>query len=99
MKAYRIEGVAWAGEGKVSKVELRFDGDGAWQPAVLGESPVAMVWTPWSYAWSIPRPGQYTIEVRATDGEGNSQPLVRDPDRKDDYELNTPHRISVKVLL
>jgi hypothetical protein len=77
---------------------LRFDGGGAWQPAVLGESPVAMVWTPWSYAWSIPRPGQITIEVRATDGEGNSQPLVRDPDRKDDYELNTAHRISVNVL-
>jgi len=99
MKAYRIEGVAWAGEGKVSKVELRFDGTGKWQPAVLGESPVAMVWTPWSYRWNISRPGQYTIEVRATDGEGNSQPVVRDPDRKDDYELNTPHRISVKVLL
>jgi DMSO/TMAO reductase YedYZ molybdopterin-dependent catalytic subunit len=97
VKAYRIEGVAWAGEGKVSKVEVRFDSNGAWQPAVLGESPAAMVWTPWSYAWSIPRPGQYTIEVRATDDQGNSQPVVRDPDRKDDYELNTPHRISVNV--
>ena len=98
VKAYRIEGVAWAGEGRVSKVELRFEGGGAWQTAVLGESPVAMVWTPWSYAWSIPRPGQIMIEVRATDGEGNGQPLVRDPDRKDDYELNTAHRISVNVL-
>jgi len=97
VKAYRIEGVAWAGEGKVSKVELRFDGNGAWQPAVLGELPVAMVWTPWSYAWSILRPGPYAIEVRATDDAGNSQPVVRDPDRKDDYELNTPHRVSVNV--
>jgi DMSO/TMAO reductase YedYZ molybdopterin-dependent catalytic subunit len=97
VKAYRIEGVAWAGEGRVSKVELRFDGGGAWQTAVLGESPVAMVWTPWSYAWSIPRLGQITIEVRATDGEGNRQPLARDPVRKDDYELNTAHRISVRV--
>jgi DMSO/TMAO reductase YedYZ molybdopterin-dependent catalytic subunit len=99
VKAYRIEGVAWAGEGKVSKVELRFDGNGAWQPTVLGESPVVMVWTPWSYAWSIPRPGQYTMEVRATDDDGNSQPVVRDQDRKDPYELNTPHRISVNVRL
>ena len=41
VKVYRIEGVAWAVEGKVSKVELRFAGNRAWQPAVLGESPVA----------------------------------------------------------
>jgi DMSO/TMAO reductase YedYZ molybdopterin-dependent catalytic subunit len=99
VKTYRIEGLAWAGESEVSKVELRFDSDGKWQPAVLGESAAAMVWTPWRYTWTIPHPGQYTIEVRATDDEGNSQPAVRDPDRKDDYELNTPHRISVKVLL
>jgi DMSO/TMAO reductase YedYZ molybdopterin-dependent catalytic subunit len=97
VKTYRIEGFAWAGESRVAKVELRFDGSGAWQPAVLGDSSAAMVWTPWSYAWTISRPGQHTIEVRATDDAGNSQPLARDPDRKDDYELNTPHRVSVKV--
>lgn len=97
-KSYQIEGLAWAGERKVSKVELRFDGNGTWQPAVLGESPAAVVWTPWSFAWSIPHVGHYVIEVRATDDEGNSQPVVRDPDRKDDYELNTPDRINVNVL-
>ncbi len=96
-KAYQIEGVAWAGEGKISKVELRFGGDGAWQPAVMGDAAVPMVWARWSYPWSIPRPGQYSLEVRATDDDGNSQPLTRDPNRKDDYELNTPHRIRVNV--
>jgi DMSO/TMAO reductase YedYZ molybdopterin-dependent catalytic subunit len=96
-KTYRIEGVAWAGEAKIAKVELRFEVNGPWQPAELGQSPAALVWTPWSYAWSIPRPGQFKIEVRATDDQGNSQPLVRDPDRKDDYELNTTHRITVSV--
>ncbi len=97
VKSYGIEGVAWAGEGKVSKVELRFDGSGPWQPAVVGESPVPMVWTRWSYAWSIPRPAQYAIEVRAADDTGNSQPLARDPDRKDNYELNASQRVSVNV--
>jgi len=95
-KSYSIEGVAWAGESKVSKVELRFDG-GAWQTAVLGESPIPLVWTSWSYGWSVPRPAAYTIEVRATDDIGNSQPLARDPERRDDYELNAPHRIGVTV--
>ena len=98
-KSYRIAGLAWAGERKISTVELRFDGNGEWQPVVLDESPVAMVWTPWSFAWSIPRAGQYAIEVRAIDDEGNRQPVVRDRDRKDEYELNTSQRVRVNVRL
>jgi DMSO/TMAO reductase YedYZ molybdopterin-dependent catalytic subunit len=94
-KTYQIEGVAWAGEAKIAKVELRFDQSGPWQPAELAQPPTPMVWTPWSFSWKIPRPRPYKIEVRATDDQGNTQPLTRDPDRKDDYELNTTHRISV----
>jgi DMSO/TMAO reductase YedYZ molybdopterin-dependent catalytic subunit len=94
-KTYQIEGVAWAGEAKIAKVELRFDENGPWQPAELSQSPTPMVWTPWSLPWKIPQPHPYKIEVRATDDQGNTQPLSRDPDRKDDYELNTPHRITV----
>jgi DMSO/TMAO reductase YedYZ molybdopterin-dependent catalytic subunit len=94
-QTYQIEGVAWAGEAKIAKVELRFDESSPWQPAELAQSPIPMVWTPWSFAWKIPQPRPYKIEVRATDDQGNSQPLSRDPDRKDDYELNTPHRIAV----
>jgi len=96
-KTYRVEGVAWAGESKVSRVELRFDQAAGWEPAMLADSPAALVWTPWSYEWRIPHPGQYTLEVRAVDNEGHAQPAARDPDRKDAYELNTPHRISVSV--
>lgn len=96
-KTCRIEGVAWAGEKKVSKIELRFNSNGPWQTVVLDQSPTSMVWVPWSYLWNIPRPAQYLIEVRATDDRGDTQPLVRDLDRKDDYELNTPHRIMVEA--
>jgi len=97
LKTYRVEGVAWAGERKVTKVELRVDPGGAWQQASLPASPVAMVWTPWSYEWNIASRGAYTLEVRATNDEGHTQPDVRDPDRKDFYELNTPARVSVSV--
>jgi DMSO/TMAO reductase YedYZ molybdopterin-dependent catalytic subunit len=97
VKAYRIEGAAWAGEDKVSNVELRMDPSGPWQKATLSAPAMGLVWTPWSYDWHIPRPGQYTLEVRASDDVGNSQPGVRDPGRKDAYELNTPHRLSVNV--
>jgi DMSO/TMAO reductase YedYZ molybdopterin-dependent catalytic subunit len=96
-KTYQIEGVAWAGEAKIAKVELRFDESGFWQPAELAQSPTPMVWTSWSFPWKTPQPRQYKIEVRASDDQGNTQPPSRDPDRKDDYELNTPHRITVTV--
>jgi DMSO/TMAO reductase YedYZ molybdopterin-dependent catalytic subunit len=95
-RTYEIEGVAWAGEGIVTRIELRFNA-GPWRPAMLGKSSTAMAWVSWSYLWNILRPAQYLIEVRATDSRSDSQPLMRDPDRKDDYELNTPHRIMVEA--
>jgi DMSO/TMAO reductase YedYZ molybdopterin-dependent catalytic subunit len=97
LKGYRLEGVAWAGERKVSRVEVRVTPGGAWQTANLPVSPVAVIWAPWNYDWHIPGPGQYTLEVRATDDEGNTQPETRDHTRQDAYELNTPHRITVRT--
>jgi DMSO/TMAO reductase YedYZ molybdopterin-dependent catalytic subunit len=95
-KAYRVEGVAWAGDSKIARVEVRV-GDGAWQPANLAASPDALIWTPWSYEWQVPSSGRYSLEVRATDEKGRSQAEERDPDRKDPYELNTPQRVDVMV--
>jgi DMSO/TMAO reductase YedYZ molybdopterin-dependent catalytic subunit len=96
-KKYVVEGVAWAGERKIAQVEIRIGPGGAWQPATLAALPLAMVWTPWKYDWNVTRPGPYTLEVRTTDEDGNTQPDVRDPDRKDFYELNTPARVNVHV--
>jgi DMSO/TMAO reductase YedYZ molybdopterin-dependent catalytic subunit len=96
VKAYRAEGVAWAGQRKIARVEVRVDG-AAWQLANLSASAAAMIWSRWSYEWQVSGTGGHTLEVRATDADGRSQPDVRDPDRKDPYELNTPHRVSVRV--
>lgn len=96
-KSYRIEGVAWAGEGKVVKVELRTGPEEPWQAASIADATEPMTWLSWSYEWHVPRPGRYTLDVRATDDSGHRQPDVRDPGRRDAYELNTPHRIAVTV--
>ena len=96
-KKYRVNGVAWAGERKIAKVEIRFSPGASWQPATLDSPSVPLTWTSWSYDWQIPSAGKYTLEVRAFDDEGKTQPDVRDPGRQDVYELNTPHRISVTV--
>ena len=98
-KAYRIEGVAWAGEGRIAKVEFRAGGGESWQTVTRAASSTPMTWTTWSYDWHIPRSGKYTLEVRAADEEGHTQPDARDPGRQDAYELNTPHRITVTARL
>jgi DMSO/TMAO reductase YedYZ molybdopterin-dependent catalytic subunit len=97
IKTYRLAGVAWAGERKIVKVELRISG-GAWQTAKLSTSSAPMVWTAWFYDWRILSPNRYTLEVRATDDEGHTQPEHRDPGRMDAYELNTFHRITVDAV-
>ena len=96
VKTYRAEGVAWAGGRKIARVEVRV-ASGAWQPANLLASSTALIWSRWSYEWQVPGSGRYTLEVRATDEDGRSQSEVRDPDRKDPYELNTPHGVTVVV--
>jgi DMSO/TMAO reductase YedYZ molybdopterin-dependent catalytic subunit len=96
---YRVEGVAWAGERKIAKVELATGVGGSWQPANLGVSSGPLVWTPWNFDWQIPASGDFTLRVRASDDEGHTQPEIRDPDRIDAYELNTCHRVSVSVRL
>jgi DMSO/TMAO reductase YedYZ molybdopterin-dependent catalytic subunit len=94
-KVYRVAGVAWAGEARIAKVEFRSGSNEAWQTASLDTSPTPYIWTRWSCDWHVPGPGKYTLEVRATDSHGNTQPAVRDSARRDAYELNTTQRINV----
>lgn len=96
-KTYRLEGVAWAGERNVAKVEVRTNDSEAWQTATVSATPYPYVWTSWHYDWHVPGPGKYALEVRATDEAGSTQPEVRDSRRQDAYELNTSHRINVMV--
>jgi DMSO/TMAO reductase YedYZ molybdopterin-dependent catalytic subunit len=94
-KIYRVEGVAWAGETRIAKVEFRSAPSEAWQTATLTTAPSAYVWTRWFCHWRVPAPGKYTLEARATDDAGITQPSERDPARQDAYELNACHRIHV----
>ena len=52
----------------VSKVEVRVD-DGPWQPATLSTEIAKATWVQWRVPWTA-RPGDHTIQVRATDGTG-----------------------------
>jgi DMSO/TMAO reductase YedYZ molybdopterin-dependent catalytic subunit len=66
-----VAGVAWAQHRGISKVEVRVD-DGAWSEAELLEEPTVDAWRLWRWQWPA-QPGDHTLTVRATDGEGQVQ--------------------------
>ena len=66
-----IAGVAWAQHRGIQRVEVRVD-EGAWLEAVLAEEPSIDSWRQWMLPWDA-SPGNHTLTVRATDGEGAVQ--------------------------
>ncbi len=70
-----IAGVAWAPNVGVAEVEVRID-EGEWRPAELSEPLSDDAWRQWRLTWDA-TPGRHTIEVRATDATGMTQPRTR----------------------
>jgi sulfite oxidase len=71
-----IQGVAWAGEADVVRVEVSTDGGSSWQTAELGKDQSRYAWRLFSYRWKIPKAGDYVISSRATDSQGRTQPAT-----------------------
>lgn len=74
-KLIEIAGIAYSGEGKITRVELNFDAGKSWEPARLEEQSSAYAAQRWSLSWIPDQPGVYNILSRATDDVGNTQPL------------------------
>ena len=70
----RLRGRAWAGRREVARVEVSADGGGSWWEAELGEPVSPHAWREWAAPWEA-TPGTHTLCVRATDSEGETQPL------------------------
>jgi DMSO/TMAO reductase YedYZ molybdopterin-dependent catalytic subunit len=69
---HAIAGRAWAGLADVARVELGVDG--AWHDTVLEPPLGPFAWRQWSCAWEA-TPGDHMLSCRATDANGNVQPL------------------------
>jgi DMSO/TMAO reductase YedYZ molybdopterin-dependent catalytic subunit len=72
-----IAGVAWDQHTGISKVEVRIDND-PWQTAQLADSVSADTWRQWMLEWDAPK-GQHTIQVRATNADGQTQTSTQAP--------------------
>jgi len=92
-----IQGVAWSGFGRITRVEVSVDGGVTWRPAELDEPPSPYAAAPWRFAWHPQRRGDYVLAARATDAAGNVQPLESVWNELG-YGNNVVQRIRVSVV-
>jgi DMSO/TMAO reductase YedYZ molybdopterin-dependent catalytic subunit len=91
-----VRGVAFGGDRGISRVEVSFDDGATWQEAKLDYPGTKLTWTLWSYDWRPAGPDNYTLVVRATDGEGAVQEW--DEDRPFKSGTTGFHKIVVYVV-
>ena len=70
-----VKGIAFGGDRGISRVELSFDDGKTWDEASIYYAGSDLAWSLWkaSNGWTPKQPGDYTLVVRATDGEGDVQ--------------------------
>jgi DMSO/TMAO reductase YedYZ molybdopterin-dependent catalytic subunit len=73
-----IGGIAWAPHRGIEKVEVSTDGGQTWNTARLAKQLAEDTWRQYVYDWEA-NPGDYTIQVRATDGNGETQTASKAP--------------------
>jgi DMSO/TMAO reductase YedYZ molybdopterin-dependent catalytic subunit len=73
-----IGGIAWAPHRGIEKVEVSTDGGQTWNTASLAKQLAEDTWRQYIYDWNA-TPGDYTIQVRATDGNGETQTASEAP--------------------
>jgi DMSO/TMAO reductase YedYZ molybdopterin-dependent catalytic subunit len=93
----RIHGAAWTSDNEITKVEISTDGGSAWREAKLIGAAKRNAWRLWEFDWKTPsKPGKQKLIARATDSQGRTQPIERDPDRGT-YMINHLLPITVEV--
>ncbi|HSH78090.1 MAG TPA: molybdopterin-dependent oxidoreductase [Herpetosiphonaceae bacterium] len=89
-------GTAFAGNRGVARVEVSPDDGQTWHEARFDSEGPPQSWRLWSYRWLPPRPGEYNLMVRATDGTGTLQTAKQRgiaPEGATGY-----HRITVRIV-
>jgi DMSO/TMAO reductase YedYZ molybdopterin-dependent catalytic subunit len=90
-----LSGKAWAGPRSVARVEVTVDAGSTWSEAQLDEAVSSFAWMTLTFVWNA-RPGACTLCVRATDSDGNVQPMEQQWNFGG-YGNNGVQRISVIV--
>ncbi|CAN5469720.1 sulfite oxidase [soil metagenome] len=73
-----VAGVAWAPTKGITAVEVRVD-DGEWTQTELSQPLSDAAWVQWTTATTLDPGSRHTLQVRATDGTGETQTPTRTP--------------------
>jgi DMSO/TMAO reductase YedYZ molybdopterin-dependent catalytic subunit len=65
-----VGGVAYAGDRRIKEVEYSVDAGKTWQKAEVKPALGPFTWVLWAAVWAPAGPGEYTVKVRAKDGNG-----------------------------
>ncbi len=74
-KNYDLTGVAMDGGSGITKVEVSADSGRTWSLATLGNDLGKYSWRHWHYIWKAGPAGHYIFKVRATNADGETQPV------------------------
>ena len=91
-----VRGHAWAGDKKVSQVNISTDYGATWIKANLRDPINSHAWQNWNLTLKFPGEGYYEIWARATDEDNISQPFDIAWNSKG-YLNNTVHRIYTNI--
>ena len=76
-----IEGIAWTGRGKITRVDVSTDGGQTWAPAELQEPILPLAHVRFRFPWTY-NGGEATLMSRAVDETGYVQPTTEPVDRR-----------------
>jgi sulfite oxidase len=72
----QVAGHAWAGERDIARVDISTDRGVTWQPARLVGEQAPYAWRRFEFEYQATAPGSHVVLSRATDSEGDTQPMV-----------------------
>ena len=94
----KVRGHAWAGDKKVSQVNISIDYGATWMKASLAAPVNSHAWQDWNILIDFPGEGYFEIWARATDEENISQPFSISWNSKG-YLNNSVHRIYTNIKI
>jgi len=72
-RAFQVSGLALDGGSEIRRVEVSKDGGQSWSDAALDPPIGKYSWRRWRHDWTPPSPGNYRLQVRATNADGETQ--------------------------
>jgi len=92
-----INGKAWTSADSITTVEYSIDFGVNWNLCALSTADNKYQWQQFEAKIDLPKQGYYEVWARATDSDGNRQPIILPGWNPKGYLNNACHRIAVKV--